>query len=141
MCGFSIILKSRVHAFCWTKLLTLIIKRDGIENGKYHTQSYLHAKGVLQLIQESRLKVKLWRVGARERKKSGFFCNAYFVRRKLFKHFCFVSMYSVLNKLSEYIYIYIYFYILQKKNHFMDMFFFEWAKIFFKKSAKSQIFK
>ena len=27
----------RVHAFCWTKKETLI-KKQGIENGKFHTQ-------------------------------------------------------------------------------------------------------
>ena len=33
------------------------------------------------------------------------FCNVYFVRQKLFKHLCFILKYSVLNKLSEYIYL------------------------------------
>ena len=41
-----------------------------------------------------------------KKKKERTFCNVYFVRRKLFKHLYFTSMYSILNKLSEYIYIY-----------------------------------
>ena len=42
-----------------------------------------------------KLKLKLWWVGARKRKKKEFFCTVYFVRRKLFNHMCFISMYSV----------------------------------------------
>ena len=42
-------------------------------------------------------------------------------------------MYSVLNKLSEYIYIYIYFYILQKKSLYGHVFFLSGQKNFFKK--------
>ena len=34
--------------------------------------------------------------------KNGTFCTAYFIRRKFFKNLCFISMYRVLNKLSEY---------------------------------------
>ena len=37
------------------------------------------------------------------KEKKGIFCTVYFVRRKFFKHFCFISMYSALNILSEYI--------------------------------------
>ena len=33
-----------------------------------------------------------------------FFCTGYFVWRKFFKHLCFISMYSILNTLSEYTY-------------------------------------
>ena len=50
-------------------------------------------------------KVKLWWVGASERKKRAFFVafNLFTVSRLL----CFISMYSVLNTLSEYTYFYI----------------------------------
>ena len=41
------------------------------------------------------------------KKKEGIFCTAYFVRREFFKDLCFISMYSVLNTLSEYTYLYI----------------------------------
>ena len=41
------------------------------------------------------------------KKKEGTFCAVYFVRRKLFQNLCFISMYSVLNTLSEYTYFYI----------------------------------
>ena len=37
---------------------------------------------------------------------SAFFCNVYFVQRDFF-NMCFISMCSVLNKLSEYMYFYI----------------------------------
>ena len=49
------------------------------------------------------LKVNLWWVEVRERKKTVFFVNDYVVRRNYFQHFCFISIYSVLNNLSEYI--------------------------------------
>ena len=35
------------------------------------------------------------------KKKEGAFCTAYFVRKKFYQHLCFISMYSVLNKLSK----------------------------------------
>ena len=42
------------------------------------------------------------------KKKKGVFCTVYFARRKFFEIFNFsISMYSVLNTLSEYIYFYI----------------------------------
>ena len=37
-----------------------------------------------------------------EEKRVHFF-NVYFVQRNFFKHYCFISVYSVLNKLSEYL--------------------------------------
>ena len=51
-----------------------------------------------------KLKVNLWWVEARERKKTVFFVNVYVVRRNYFQHFCFILIYSILNNLSEYIY-------------------------------------
>ena len=44
-----------------------------------------------------------WRSQA---KKEGIFCTVYFVRSKFFKHLCFISMYGMLNTLSEYICFY-----------------------------------
>ena len=41
-----------------------------------------------------------------QKKKQGIFCTVYFVQWKPFKHLCFISMYSVLNRLSEYTYFY-----------------------------------
>ena len=38
-----------------------------------------------------KLKVKLWWVEARERKKVCLFCTVYFVQKKCFKHLCFIS--------------------------------------------------
>ena len=54
------------------------------------------------------LKVKLWLVGARERKEECIFCNDYYLRGDFFKHFFFyLNVYSVLNKFSIYIFLYI----------------------------------
>ena len=66
-------------------------------------------------------KVKLWWVGARE-KKSAFFVTFIFFEGKSFDYYLrFISMHSVLNKLSEYIYTLIY----QKQYfiHFYCLFF------------------
>ena len=46
-----------------------------------------------------------WRWSFQEKKKC-IFCNVYFARRKFLQYLCFISMYSVLNKRSEYIYFY-----------------------------------
>ena len=54
-----------------------------------------------------KLKVKLWWVGAHERKKRAFCIVFFFVWRELFYDCCFISMYSVLIALSEYTYFYI----------------------------------
>ena len=56
-----------------------------------------------------KLKVKLWRVGARERKNS-VFCNVSlfcFLSAGYFFSICVLSVSSVLSKLSEYIYFYL----------------------------------
>ena len=37
---------------------------------------------------------------------SRIFCTVYFTRRKFFERLCFISMYNVLNTLSEYTYLY-----------------------------------
>ena len=54
-----------------------------------------------------KLKVNWWWLGARKRKKRAFFCTVYVVERNFFKHSSFISMYNILNTLSEYIYFYI----------------------------------
>ena len=54
-----------------------------------------------------KLKLKLWWVGARERKKRALFVPFILCRRNFFKNLFFISMYSVLNMLSEYSYFYI----------------------------------
>ena len=43
---------------------------------------------------------------AKEKKRT-FFCNVYFVRREFLQDLCFISTYSVLNKLPEYTYFHI----------------------------------
>ena len=61
---------------------------------------------VVQLIKELQIKstsVMNW--SSRKRKES-IFCTIYFVRRKFFLNLCFISIYSVLNTLSEYTYFY-----------------------------------
>ena len=59
------------------------------------------------LYKNHNLKVKLWCVGARRKKKSGFFVSFNLSKGSFFLTFVFISMYSKLNKLSEYIYFYI----------------------------------
>ena len=66
------------------------------------THSFRGMKPVLQLVDELRIKSKSDELSSR--KKTAFFCNVYFVRRKFFSHFCFISKYSVLYKLSKYIF-------------------------------------
>ena len=41
------------------------------------------------------------------KEKKGIFCTIYFVQKNFFDIFCFISMYVVLNTLSEYTYFYI----------------------------------
>ena len=62
------------------------------------------------LYKNHKLKVKMCWVGARERKTSAFFVTFILSSGNFFKHFCFISMNSVLNKVSEYIYFYIFTY-------------------------------
>ena len=52
-------------------------------------------------------KEKLWCVAARKRKKSVYSVTFIFSQGIFFQHFCFISMYSVLNELSEHVYFYI----------------------------------
>ena len=59
------------------------------------------------------LKVKLWWVRARERKKRAFFAPFILSKGKFFK-ICFISLYSVLNTLSERTCFY-----LSKKHYFV----------------------
>ena len=74
------------------------------------------------------LKVKLWWARAREREKDSFFCNVYFVTfilsfKTFFNYLCFSSMYSVLNKLLEYIYTFTYQKIISVTSYtFMSVF-------------------
>ena len=65
-----------------------------------------------------KLKVKLWWVGARERKKEDIFCTAYCPKEIFFTHMRFISRYSVLNTLSEYTY----FFLLIKKHYLIHFF-------------------
>ena len=62
---------------------------------------------VLQRIQESQIKNKTVMIWSLQKKKKGIFCTIYFVQKNFFDIFCFISMYVVLNTLSEYTYFYI----------------------------------
>ena len=96
----------RVHAFYWTKIWTLIKTKWNWKWKILHT--VLERQTVCFIsCKNRRLKVKLWWVGARGRKKIAFFCTVYSVRREFFKDLCFISMYSVLNTFSGYTYFYI----------------------------------
>ena len=41
------------------------------------------------------------------KEKEGIFCTAYFVAGKIFEHLCLITMYSVLNTISEYTRLYL----------------------------------
>ena len=72
-----------------------------------------------------KLKVKLWWVGARKRKKRAFLYRL-FCPKKFFLHLCFISMCSVLNTLSEYTYFpyFFHFYILTSSKTFSVFYFY-----------------
>ena len=72
------------------------------------THSFRERNLVLQLIKKSQIKSKTVMNWSLRKKKEDIFCTVYFVRRNLFfKHLCFISMYSILNTLSEFKYFYI----------------------------------
>ena len=56
------------------------------------------------LYKNCKLKIKLWWVGARERKKRSFFVPFISFEGNFLQDLCFISMYSVLNTHSEYTY-------------------------------------
>ena len=67
------------------------------------------------------LEVKLWWVEARKRQSVCIFCDVYFLRGKLFYRFCFISMYSVWNKIWEYTYFYKSKTLLHHQKHYSTM--------------------
>ena len=71
------------------------------------THSFRETNLALQLIWDSRIENKALMSWSSRKKKEGIFCTAYFIQKKFFSHLCFTSVYSVLNKLSEYTYFYI----------------------------------
>ena len=103
------VLKSKRLCFLLNKNIYFNKNKAGSKM-KNHLHTYTHT-----LLQRSalcfssykncKLKVKLWWVGAAKKKWN--FCNVCFVRRNFFKDLCFISMYGVLNTLSEYIHFYI----------------------------------
>ena len=70
---------------------------------------------MLQLIQELQIKSTTVMSWSLRKKKEGIFCTVYFVRREFFQDLRFISMYSVLNTLSE-------FKLLHIKKHFFRHF-------------------
>ena len=70
------------------------------------------------LYKNYKLKVKLWGVGTRERRNVVFFVTFIFFEGIFFfeEHLPFISIYSALNKPSEYVYFYIPKNILMKKK-------------------------
>ena len=89
-----------------------ILQNKNINFNKNETESKLgiphrETNLVLLLMEESQIKSKTvmgWNWG---KKKEGIFCTVYFLRRKLFLHLCFISLYSVTNTISEHTYFYI----------------------------------
>ena len=103
VCGFLVILilkettflSQRVRVFCWTK---------NVNFNKNEMELKIESLHMLQLIQELQIKSKSAMSSISRKKKEGIFCTVYFVRRKFFEHFCFISIYSVLNNFSEHLY-------------------------------------
>ena len=71
------------------------------------THGFREKSLVLQHIQKSQTKSKNMMSWRSRKNKEGILCTVSFVRRKFFKHFAFILMYSVLNTLSVYTYFYI----------------------------------
>ena len=81
------------------------------------SHSFRETNLVLQLIEESESKSRTVMSSKSRKKEEGIFCTVYFVQRNFFKHMCFISMYGLLNTLSEYTYFYI-----SKKHYFIHFF-------------------
>ena len=71
------------------------------------THSFRETKLMLQLIEQSQIKSKTVMSWSLQKKEEDIFCTFYFVGTNFFQHLYFISMYSVLNTLSEYTYFYI----------------------------------
>ena len=112
MCCFSIVL---ILKGIMTFLSPCILLNKNVNFNKNETESkmenpthsFRETNLALQLIQESQIKRKSVMSWSSQKKKERIFCIVYFVRRNFFLHLSFVSMYSVLNTLSEYTYLYI----------------------------------
>ena len=66
------------------------------------TYSFRETNLMIKLIQESQIKSKTVMSWSSRKKKEGIFYTVYFARKELFWDLCFISVYSVLNALSEY---------------------------------------
>ena len=71
------------------------------------THSFRETNLVVQLIEELQMKSKTVMSWSSRKKKEGIFCTVYFVYRLYRNSLCFITMYIVLNTLSEYTYFYI----------------------------------
>ena len=78
-----------------------------MKNGKSHTQFLERQALCLSSYKNHKSKVKLWWAGACKRKKRAFFVSFMLSEGIFLSYLCFISMYSVLNTLSEYAYFYI----------------------------------
>ena len=126
MCGFFMILTlERIMTFYSVKSSCILLNKNInlIKTKRNRKWKILHTVLERQALCFSwcknwKLKVKLWWVGARERKKEDIFCTAYCPKEIFFTHMRFISRYSVLNTLSEYTY----FFLLIKKHYLIHFF-------------------
>ena len=100
------VLTSKSPCILLTKDLTLIKTKRNWKWKIPHTSLERQTLG-FSSYKNRKLKVKLWWGGARQRKKRAFLVPFVLSERNFFKNLCFISMYSVLNTLSEYTYFYI----------------------------------
>ena len=71
----------RVHAFCWTKIN---FNKNKTKSKIKNAHTILERRNLcFSSYKNCKLKIKLWWVGACERKK-GIFCTVYFGQRKFF---------------------------------------------------------
>ena len=97
------IIFQRINAFCWTKIWTLT-KAKRIRKWKIPHTHLKRRILCFSSYENHKLNIKLWWVGACERKK---LYRLFYPKRIFFSNLCFSSMYSVLKIRSEYRYFYI----------------------------------
>ena len=96
------VLKSKTPCILLNKNINFN-KNETESRMKNPTHSFKRRTLCFSSYKNRKLKVKLWWVGARKRKKRAFLYRL-FCPKKFFLHLCFISMCSVLNTLPEYTY-------------------------------------
>ena len=112
--------KSKIPAFCWTKILTLI-KTERNRKSKIPHIVLERRTLCFNSFKNHKLKIKLRWVGARKRKKEGIFSTVYFVRRNFF-NICVLSQF-ILYLIHFHFILYLIHILLHIKLHYFIHFF------------------